>query len=176
MSGTGMRTGRKWLLALLVTLALIFGALVLANRGSKHPRIDVAFEATAADGKQSLFTITNASPLIVHLVAHQIGDSFTPRQAESISPGQSITVSVPLPGRPVPNQSASANTNSPPRAAAASIRFHFRRQDTALEEAREMLDSVLSSIGLRIRGLNPDSSENEFQVDYRLPPAPLPNL
>jgi hypothetical protein len=48
-----------------------------------------------------------------------------------------------------------------------SITFHFHRQDTVIERAREMLDNILWVAGIRIQGLNPEA--HRFQVTGELP-------
>jgi len=52
--------------------------------------------------------------------------------------------------------------------------LYFRRQDTSLEEAREMLDSALRSVGIHIPGLNPDSLANIFSIPVTVPPDAKP--
>ncbi len=56
-----------------------------------------------------------------------------------------------------------------PLEAHTHVELLFRRQDTPVEEVREMLDSVLKSVHVNIPGLNPDSTANHFQVTSTIP-------
>jgi hypothetical protein len=107
------------------------------------------------------FAITNHSSHLVHLVGYQfiINSTPTPHQAQSIPSGESSIVSLAIPD---------------PIAAHTQLELHFRRQDTAIEEAREMLDSVLRSISIRWPGLNPDSSPNLFHITSSIPATSTP--
>jgi hypothetical protein len=139
-----------------VALAAAILFFLAAFRAQRPPHVTATFTGFSTNNAENLarFSITNASGLLVHLHAYQFGGPPTPRQAETIPPNQATIVSIPL---PIPHPT--------------KIHFRFRRRDTSFEEGREMLDSVLRSVGIRIGGLNPDSSANEFQVTATIPPA-----
>jgi hypothetical protein len=167
---------RKWVAAgFLVLICVVLFFLITGSGQLNTPHVTVTFAGFTNGPAQrhALFTFRNESALLVHLYANEIRDIYTPCQAETFWPNQPLTISVPIP-IPIPTPPTSFNrqltvTNAAPLTLPAPIRFYLRRQDTRLEDAREMLDSVLRAVSIRIPGLNPDSSRNEFRVNSEIP-------
>ena len=171
---------RKWMVAAFVLLCLAAIAFVFAISGGSHvPKVTVSFEGFTKTLREPQvgFTVSNASRLIVHLEGIKIGGTPARWPSVTVPEGKSISIAVPIPiphGHSItqpPTDWVLANTRRVPLP--ADIEFHFRRQDTALEEAREMLDSVLQSIWISVPGLNPDSARNRFKIISEVPAEEL---
>ena len=143
-------------------LALVLIASFLLFREPATPHVTAAFISFPDSLRPRLaaFTITNHSSRMVHFTAHQFPIHSKPfaQQSKTIPPGESIVLELTVPE---------------PLEAHTHIELLFRRQDTPVEEAREMLDSVLRSLGIKVAGLNPDSSGNHFQITSTIPSSAL---
>jgi hypothetical protein len=165
------RSRRKWIaVASVILIGFIIAVSIFVSPRTEAPRVTATFAGltNTAAGAIPLFKLTNESPLSVHVYAQQIDGSFALCRTETVPPDQSITIRGIIPIAPR-TTGAGANTN--PVALPVSARFYLRRQDTSLEEAREMVDSVLRSMGISIPNLNPGSSRNEFQVETAIQPG-----
>jgi hypothetical protein len=142
---------------------LIFAAIFLLLQKPQTPRVIVSFLSTSNAPPREfrglpvptnfvLLSVTNESPRLVHCIGYlpsRYAPQVIPLQAETIPAGASAIIVI-------------------PQVQAAAL--YFRRQDTIAEESREMLDSVLKSIGISIPGLNPDSLANIFSIPASFPP------
>ena len=164
---------RKWIIVAFVGMCAVAIALLIAARGPETPQVIATFErfTKTRTGPEARFTLSNESRLIVHLERINIGGKPAVWSAVTILAGKSNNISVPIPHAHLitqpPTDWVLANTRRIPLP--AEIVFSLRRQDTALEEAREMLDSVLQSISISVPGLNPDSARNRFQIRAEVP-------
>jgi hypothetical protein len=150
---------RRTLLIVVAGIVLLFlGVSALLFRDPNVPHVTATFLSFPDSLRPRLaeFAITNHSSRLVHFQAYQfiINSLPQPYQSETIQPGQSVIVSVTVPE---------------PLEAHTHLELIFRRQDTPAEEAREMLDSALNSLHIRIPGLNPDSSANIFKITAIIP-------
>ncbi|HEX7862323.1 MAG TPA: hypothetical protein VF773_18445 [Verrucomicrobiae bacterium] len=102
------------------------------------------------------FAITNHSSVMVSLLGYRkmADGNLSPCQATEIAAGRAAAVSLDF-AKPI-----EFNTQ---------VELQFRRPDTAAEEVREMVDSVLHSMGIKWPGLNPDSRANLFSVTSSVP-------
>lgn len=162
-----MTTRAKWsrrtILVLFTAAVVIVPILILFPPQFGVPRVTVTFLDFADTLRPHVtrFSITNHSSRRVHLVGYRfvLASSTTPYQAHEIQPGESAVVALDFPD---------------PVTANVKIELVFRRPDTAIEEGCEMLDSVLRSFGIRLPGLNPDSTANLFRIRTLIPVAPPP--
>ena len=150
---------RRTLLVIAATFILLFLAVSAFLFREPHvPHVTASFLSFPDSLRPRLaeFSITNHSTRLVHFQGYQFVINSIPQthQSETIQPGQSATVSLTVPE---------------PLEAHTHVELIFRRQDTPAEEAREMLDSVFKSIGLRIPSLNPDSTANIFKIKATIP-------
>jgi hypothetical protein len=160
---------RKWIVATFIVLCVVAIAFaIVISSESQTPKVVPIFVGftNGASGRCVAFSLSNASPLIVFVEMIYIGGKSTPCPALTIPAGQSSSVAALLPFVDI-----KAEPPEPVRLVPlpAEIEFHLRRQDTALEEGREMLDSVLRSVRISVPGLNPDSARNRFQIRSEVP-------
>lgn len=146
---------RLWILTaffalLLAPFLFIFNAKALPENPGVTARL--AGFTNGPLGKVALFVFTNSSPLSVRIESYLVPGAEHYRLHE-IAGGRSAAVGVELP---------SAQHVGPKEP--FEIRFKLRRQDTSFENFREGLDSVFGSIGVRLPGLNPDSSLSYFEI------------
>ena len=156
---TRAKFSRHTLLIIAASFVLLFlGISVFLFRERNVPHVTATFLSFPDSLRPRLaeFSIANHSSRLVHFQAYQFVINSVPEsyQSETIQPGQSAIVSLTIPE---------------PLEAHTHVELIFRRQDTPAEEAREMLDSMLRSIGVRIPGLNPDSSANIFIITATIP-------
>ena len=148
---------RKILIGLIILAVLVFASIFFFREPSA-PHVTAQFISFPDSLRPRLaqFSVTNHSSRLVHFIAHQfpIESKPFPQQAQTIPPGQSIIVELNVP------EPIEAHTH---------VELLFRRQDTPVEEAREMLDSILKSLRADLPGLNPDSTANIFQVTSSIP-------
>jgi hypothetical protein len=150
--------GRSVLMISIISLIVLLGISAFLFRESNVPNVTATFLSfpDSLRPRMAEFSIANHSSRLVHFYGCQFAIDPTPRyqQAETIAPRKSAKVSITVPE---------------PLGAHTHLEIIFRRQDTPAEEFREMVDSVLKSIGLRVPGLNPDSSANIFKVQASIP-------
>jgi hypothetical protein len=156
---TRAKFSRRTLLTIAAAFLLLFLAISAFLFREPHvPHVTATFLSFHDSLRPRLaeFAITNHSPRLVHFQGYQFVINSVPQthQSETIHPGQSAVVSLTVPE---------------PLEAHTHVELIFRRQDTPAEEAREMLDSLLRSIGVRIPGLNPDSTANIFKITATIP-------
>jgi len=151
-----------------VLLVLVVIVAILGSGPPPPPRVTATFSAVtnAPGGPVAVFHLANYSHLVVHVFAQQINGVFIPCPAETILPRKSATLSAPI---APPTDVTGLKTNSVSLSSPIAVEFHLRRQDTHLEEAREMLDSVFQTVRITIPGLNPDSSRNLFRISATIP-------
>ena len=171
---------RRWIIAAFVILCVVAISFVMViTRTSETPQVIGTFEGftKTQTGPEVRFALSNASRLVVHLDGASIGGKPAACSAVTMPSGKSTSISVAIPydgamTQP-PTDWVRANTRRVPLP--AEIEFRLRRQDTALEEAREMLDRVLQSISISVPGLNPDSARNRFQIRAEVPGGRMNN-
>jgi hypothetical protein len=148
---------RPILIAFIVLAAFVLISLFFFREPST-PHVTAVFVSFPDSLRPTLaqFAVTNHSPRLVHFIGHQfpINSKPFPQQSQTIPPNRSILVELTVPE---------------PLEAHTHVELLFRRQDTPVEEVREMLDSVLKSVRIDIQGLNQDSSANHFQVKSSIP-------
>ena len=157
-----MTTRAKWknrsVLIVSIFIIVLLGISASIFREPHVPHVTATFLSFPDSLRPRIaeFAVANHSSRLVHFYGCVFAIDSSPRyqQAETISPGQSVTVSITVPE---------------PLEAHTHLELIFRRQDTPAEEVREIIDSVLKSIGLRVPGLNPDSSANIFKVSASMP-------
>jgi len=153
------KSRRRGILIGFIALAVLVLSSLFLFREPSTPQVTAAFICFPDSLRPRLaqFAVTNHSSRIVHFIGHQfpINSKPFPLQSQTIFPQQSIVVELNVPE---------------PLEAHTHVELLFRRQDTPVEEAREMLDSVLKSIHVDIAGLNPDSTANNFQITSSIPP------
>lgn len=154
---------RRTILVLFTAAVVIVPILILFPPQFGVPRVTATFVKFADTLRPHIaeFAITNHSSHRIYLVGYRfvLASSINHCQSDEIRPGASAVVALDFPG-PV-------RTN-------ATIELVFRRPDTPLEETREWLDSVLRSFGIRLPGLNPDSTANLFRIETSIPVEPPP--
>ena len=160
--------------AIIITFLALFiiATIFILFHKPETPRVSVTFlsfsNAPPRDFKGVpvgtnfvLFSVTNHSRRLVHCIGFipsRYSPQVIPLQVETIQPGASQRIIIP------PSKGSSAEVD----------RLYFRRPDTATEEVREMLDSVLRSVGISIPGLNPDPIANIFSAPASIPPEAKP--
>jgi hypothetical protein len=152
------KLARRPILIAFIVLALFVLISLFLFREPSTPHVTVAFVSFPDSLRPTLaqFSVTNHSPRLVHFIGHQfpINSKPFPQQSQTIPPNQSALVELTVP------EPIEAHTH---------VELLFRRQDTPVEESREMLDSMLKSIHVKIPGLNPDSTANHFQITSSIP-------
>ena len=135
---------------LLLPLALLFAI----KPPPENPGVTAGFSGLTNTSQRTvaLFAFTNSSPLFVRIQSYLIPGAEHYVMHE-IPGGHSTNLLVELP------TAQHVGAKEP-----FEIRFKLRRQDTSFENFREGLDSLLGSIGIRLPGLNPDSSLNYFEI------------
>ena len=151
----------------MLVILVVLVAILLSGPPPAH-RVTATFSGVtnAPGGPVAVFNLANYSPLVVHVFAQQINGVFIPCPTETILPRKSATISAPIPPA---TDTTGSKTNTVSLSSPIAVEFHLRRQDTHLEEAREMLDSVFQTVRITIPGLNPDSSRNLFQISATIP-------
>jgi hypothetical protein len=154
--------------AAVVSWVFLFVALSVDPPPS-NPGVAVEFlyRTNSPMGSWFYFSVTNSSPLKVHLLSEQApGGVLLQRHVQTIPPRDSLVVPLSPSNHLVVLRHEYGKTNGtvPADFGFSNIVLGFRRQDTIFEEGREMLDSVLQSVGIAVPGLNPDSARNQFQV------------
>jgi hypothetical protein len=150
-------SGRNLLIiAVVLLLGLVSVALIFRHPETPHVTATFLSFPDTLRPRVAEFQIINQSSRLVHFQGYQfiINSVPEPHQSETILPGQSTIVSLTVPE---------------PLEAHTQLELIFRRQDTSAEEAREMLDSVLRAVHIRIPGLNPDSSTSLFKLSVTIP-------
>jgi hypothetical protein len=142
---------------------LVIPATLLLFYKPQPPHVTATFHSVTnlPRSKAMIFVVTNHSTLLIHCVAFQslLHSKAMPLAAVTIDPGSSGHVTIPYLSDSL-----------------SSVELCFRRRDTTAEEAREMLDSIFKSIGIRWPGLNPELSANLFTVTAAIPDEKSPSL
>ena len=177
-NGKSRRWRRRWIVAAFVVVCVVVIAFVIAvAQPPRVPRVIATFEGftKTRTGPEVRFTLSNESRLMVNVEGVNIGGKPAECSLATIPAGKTGSVSAQIPHDQFivgPRTDwVVANTRRVPLP--TQIEFRLRRQDTRLEEAREMLDSVLQSIGISVPGLNPDSARNRFQIRSEVPEEEL---
>lgn len=140
----------------MLVVVLLAAPLLFRTPEKPHVTAEFAGFSDSLRPDRADFVITNHSAVMVFLMEYRkmADPNLLPCQVSEIAPRTSAVVSLDF-AKPI-----EFNTQ---------VELLFRRPDTTAEEVREMVDSVLRSMGVKWRGLNPDSSANLFYVTSSVP-------
>jgi hypothetical protein len=149
-----------WIVLTILVAGIVACVLLRASaKTAAHVPIEATFSGytnSAPRERAGLFDIANLSRSHIRLVGYRVGGEYVQIPSpEEFEPKKRKAVTIQLPAQ---------------LAKGGKVELEFRREDSVAEEMLETVDALLRSVKVRVRGLNPNSS-NEVKISCDVPAA-----